>query len=58
MYYDIKKVQTIFFQPSAFVSPFPLCAQSHEETEEEIKFTILSILLLKSSFDIIAYFGT
>lgn len=53
-----KKVQTIFFQPSAFVSPFPLCAQIHEETEEEIKITILSILLLKSSFDIIAYFGS
>lgn len=52
-----KKVQTIFFQPSAFVSPFPLCAQSHEETEE-IKITILSIMLLKSSFDIIAYFGS
>lgn len=32
-----KKVQTIFFQPSAFVSPFPLCAQSHEETERRNK---------------------
>lgn len=53
-----KRFKLFFFQPSAFVSPFPLCAQSHEETEEEIKITILSIMLLKSSFDIIAYFGT
>lgn len=51
-----KKVKTIFFSTLCFC--FPVSAQSHEETEEEIKITILSILLLKSSFDIIAYFGS